>query len=387
VSVNNPDCASKNRSPDDLLTAALHYRRRGWSVVPVHGKKGRFAWKQFQKQAASPALVRDWFCGRFDGITGVGVICGPVSGGLTCRDFDDAGAYRSWADSHPDLAATLPTAQTLRGCHVYFVSDAKAITPLGDGELRGKGLCLAPPSRHPSGTVYQWLIPPPEGALPRLAPAEVGLATQQAQQTQQNTAGTTTLLVSAVLQDGVVQSAIAATQPTGPGQRNRRLFDLARRLNAIPALASAELSALRPIVAEWHRQALPAITTKGFTESWGDFVVTWGRVRTAADEGAVEAAFKRAVAGEPPAMAAALYDEPRVLLLTSLCRELQRGVGEGPFFLDCRTAGRQVGCNHTTAWRLLSVVFVADGILKPGEKGTRGTQGTRLANEYRYVGD
>jgi hypothetical protein len=34
------------------------------------------------------------------------------------------------------------------------------IIDLGDGELRGGGYCLAPPSKHPNGHVYRWLIAP-----------------------------------------------------------------------------------------------------------------------------------------------------------------------------------------------------------------------------------
>jgi hypothetical protein len=100
-------------------------------------------------------------------------------------------------------------------------------------------------------------------------------------------------------------------------------------------------------------------------------------------EGVVEAAFRRAVAGVPPPMAVELYDEPPVLLLAGLCRELQRAAGDEPFYLDCRTAGRLCGVPRMTAWRLLAVVFVADGILEPGAKGS---QATRRANEYRFVG-
>jgi hypothetical protein len=180
-----------------------------------------------------------------------------------------------------------------------------------------------------------------------------------------------------------VQSAIESTLPTGERQRNRRLFDLARQLKAVPFLASASLPALRPVVVEWHRRALPFIGTKEFTTTWADFIAAWSKVKVPAGQGAVEEAFRRAVRSEPPAKAAALYDEPPVLLLAALCRELQRIAGAGPFFLDCRSAGRLLGIHHTTAWRLLTVLC-ADGILAPGDKGS---QASGKANEYRYLGD
>jgi hypothetical protein len=180
-----------------------------------------------------------------------------------------------------------------------------------------------------------------------------------------------------------VQLAIESTLPRSEGQRNRRLFDLARKLKAIPSLASAGLPTLRPIVVEWHRRALPFIGTKEFTASWGEFIAAWGKVRFPAGQGAVEEAFRRAVKSQPPAKAAALYDEPPVLLLAALCRELQHIADPRPFPLDCRTAGRLLGIHHTTAWRLLTVLC-ADGVLAPGAKGS---QASGKANEFRYIGD
>jgi hypothetical protein len=63
---------------------------------------------------------------------------------------------------------------------------------------------------------------------------------------------------------------------------------------------------------------------------------------------------------------------------------LQRVAGAGPFYLDCRTAGRLVGVHHTTAWIWLTTVLPADGIL---EVGARGSQATGKANEYRYIAE
>ena len=82
----------------NLCRAALEYRRRDWSVIPTSGKKARFEWKTYQKELPDPDLVHDWFSGQDSNIDGIGVICGPVSGGLAVRDFDRLDAYRHW---HP----------------------------------------------------------------------------------------------------------------------------------------------------------------------------------------------------------------------------------------------------------------------------------------------
>jgi hypothetical protein len=126
------------------------------------------------------------------------------------------------------------------------------------------------------------------------------------------------------------------------------------------------------------------VESKAFTETWVDFVVAWPKIKYPIGQGVIEAAFQRAVASEPPRKAAELYSEKHILLLASLCRELQHAAGDRPFFLDCRTAGRKIGVHPGTAWRLLAVLFVADGILSAGEKGSKAA---KKANEYRYIAD
>jgi hypothetical protein len=176
-----------------------------------------------------------------------------------------------------------------------------------------------------------------------------------------------------------VLHAIESTLPRREGERNHRLFDLARRLKAI--IPGAGPGGLRSIIAEWHRRALPVIGTKPFTDSWADFLIAWQRVRFPAGQGAVDTAFARASAVAPPAKALELYPgETGIVLLASLCRELADGAGD--FFLDVRTAGRLLGADHATAWRWLKVLC-ADGILRAGAVGSRAT---RRASRFTYTG-
>jgi hypothetical protein len=375
-------------------------------VIPTAAKKARGRWKCYQAAPPDEPTLRRLF-GR-PGVTGLAVLLGSASGGLACRDFDRLLSYQSWAAAHPELAAALPTVATARGRHVYF-RGPEGFADLGDGEYRGTPghYCLLPPSAHPDGPVYTWLVPLPKNdLLPALDPDTTGLRrpwdegrcntedTEGAEDTESAEGAADTapppslpelsvFSAPSVLQAQAVQLAVESTLPRAERQRNRRLFDLARRLKGIPFLASADLATLRPIVVEWHRRALPFIGTKEFTASWADFIAAWGKVRVPAGQGPVEEAFRRAVKSEPPARAAALYDEPPVLLLAALCRELQRIAGAGLFYLDCRTAGRLLSIHHTTAWRLLTVLC-ADGILMAGAKGS---QVSGKANEYRYIGD
>jgi len=150
---------------NDVLSSALRYHAFGWSMVPcgIASKQSTVPWNRYQTQRPSEATIRKW-CARDCNLAIVG---GPVSGGLVIRDFDVAGAYERWASEHPDWAAILPTVRTARGYHVYArMVDDVGVRNLDDGELRGHGgYTLAPPSIHPSGSVYSWRIEP-VGELP-----------------------------------------------------------------------------------------------------------------------------------------------------------------------------------------------------------------------------
>ena len=378
----------------DLLTAALEYADCGLSIIPVIGKKSVGRWKQFQKRVANEAELREAFANPR--VTGLAVILGAVSGYLAVRDFDRVEAYESWAAAHPDLAARLPTVRTGRGFHVYFRVSEEIFQDLGDGsgELRAdsKHYVVLPPSHHPDRMVYRWITPLPDGALPLLDPRQVGLCNRVDRANRADTADTADtahppllpLLApsspSSLLQEEI-EKAIAASLPLMKGQRNQRIFRLARELKAIESLNNANASDLRPYVKEWHKRALSVIGTKPFEDTWADFVLAWKNVRIPADQDAIETARSRALASAPPQQVVELYDENEIILLAKICRELQLIAGDRDFFLDCRNAGRLIGVDHTTAWRYLAVL-VADGILRPGEKGNAKT---RKASRFRFI--
>jgi hypothetical protein len=95
--------------------------------------------------------------------------------------------------------------------------------------------------------------------------------------------------------------------------------------------------------------------------------------------------FQRAVASNPPACALKYADEPKLVLLVSLCRELQRDHGTKPFFLSCNKAGELLGGTHPQiVWRWLQLLL-AHGVVKLATKGKRGRN--MLASEFYYAGD
>lgn len=349
-----------------LLDAALTYAARGWSIIPVVGKRAAGLWRPFQEQAADEATLRKTFAKP--GITGAAVILGLVSGGLAVRDFDQADAYSIWAGANPDDAATLPTVKTARGFHVYGALDTDAYLTFGDGELRGdsRHYVLLPPSVHPDGAVYAWTIPLP--ATGALLPALPGSLTKghpkQSQADPANSANPLHVLTKPG--DAEIRTVVAGTLPSGHGQRNRQLFELARKLKGV--IPDADPDYLREIVREWHQLALDLIRTKEFSETWADFVVAWERVKHPAGQSfqsAVEAA-----GSESPAVADR-YDG-NLRRLAALCWHLQSQWQGRPFHLSCRKAGEYLGTSHVRAWKLLNALHF-DGVIELISKGKKGT--------------
>lgn len=157
--------------PDrSTLEAALWYRRRGWSVIPVGRNKKPvrgLKWKRYETELPAESQVLDWFTKYPD--ANVAVVLGPVSGDLASRDFDSDEAWQAFQREYPDLAKTLPVVSTFRGKHVYFTGTT-GIRIFRDGELRGEGgYCVLPPSVHETGIIYRW-DQPRNGAVPIVDP-------------------------------------------------------------------------------------------------------------------------------------------------------------------------------------------------------------------------
>lgn len=306
--------------------------------------------------------------------------------------------------------------RTARGRHVFAQMDSdaalcasggKQYADLGDGEFRvGSGCyCMLPPSVHPNGVIYEWMIPP-NGRFPPLKPEESGFArsyvesgevvTQQTQQThvytadpgirsqEEETSHASTRLrdLSIPIQERIRQ-AIKETLPDGPKIRNRQILLLARYLKAIPELADTTAVQLRKIVKAWHQGALPSIRTKEFEETWLDFRHAWANVKHSIGDGIMSQVVEAASLDNLPSVTDD-YDRKECLTLVAVCRELQRRNKKGtPFFLSCRTAGDLVKVDHQTAARWLRLL-VLDGILTETEKGT--AKGRR-ASACLYIGN
>lgn len=361
-----------------LLEYTLTYYNQGLSIIPIpaKSKEAQICWKRYQDERPAQEQIQEWFSGNEN--QNIAVVLGEVSKRLCCRDFDDIQSYQYWVGKYPNLAAMLPTVKTSRGRHVYFQSNHQGITKLTNGELRGKGgYCLLPPSMHPDGTQYEWIIQLGK-TIPWIEPEEGGLTedTEEAEDTEE---------IEAMVQFhsteplGIrIEKTIQATCPRQEGERNSNIFQFARYLKSFPELKDCDVKDLKPYVVQWHQKALPFIATKSFDETWSDFTYSLGRVKYPVGDSILQKAIAAALQAEDILPEAEGY-EPDTQKLIRLCYELQALQGDQPFWLSCRDAGKFIGLSHESANKRLQML-VTEGILKAVVTHTK-TKSTR----HRYI--
>jgi hypothetical protein len=383
-----------------LLRTAREARDRfGWTVIPVRGKVPVIPWKGLS--GADPRGM------PWERATGLAVLGGKVSDGLVIRDFDLEASYIRWAGGFPDLAQVLPTARTAKGFHLYF-RGPEGFKALGDGEYRGDPghYTLIPPSLHPSGKPYQWLLEP-KGEIPWVDdPSSSGLLGVVGRQgpplsevLTDSPPHPSCLLANMSANREVVGQvgpdllrALGVTRGWCPppevgvlahAHRPRRLYERNRRILAyVRALKRLEVpwepNSLRIAFRHWWAHALPVVGNKSERHSYLQFLGAWGRCPAQTTGLDAERTLGEAL-GEPLHPRARGYP-PRGQLLARVCARLQRHCGQDPFYLSGAEAGRLLGVTERAARRLLGRL-VGDGILR---RVSQGSNLTGLASTYRY---
>ena len=148
-----------------LLPFALEYAALGWPVFPLHGLQLGFCTcarrvcsnpgkhpltpRGLDDATVDPERIRAWWAQWPSANIGL-----RTGDGLVVLDVDDQRPLEG-------LPLT-PTVESGKGSHLYFttpgpVGNAVALVPGVD--LRGeRGYVVAPPSRHVSGSRYQWRV-------------------------------------------------------------------------------------------------------------------------------------------------------------------------------------------------------------------------------------
>jgi len=140
----------------------------------------------------------------------------------------------------------------------------------------------------------------------------------------------------------------ASTVLTAYGQRNGKLFELARHLKGKYPYASCD--DMLPFVKRWHALHLEMMRTKEFTETRIDFEYAWNRVEHPSTFILEKIARKKPDTFD--SIATQFYG-PAGGLLMHICQELQQFSGKDPFFISARIAGAMLNMHHTSAAKLL----------------------------------
>jgi hypothetical protein len=144
-----------------ILHEALEYRDRGWSVMPLLGKRPALSsWKELQEQRPTLGILHHWFGVMNPQDYNLGIITGQVSD-LVVVDADSPQVAAWWRSRY----ATTPLAcRTARGLHFYYrhpgIEIRNRICVLQRNiDIRGDGgYVVAPPSIHPETRIaYEWL--------------------------------------------------------------------------------------------------------------------------------------------------------------------------------------------------------------------------------------
>jgi hypothetical protein len=136
------------------------YAARGWPLLVCRPSGKEPVTLHGVKDATSdPNVIAGWLRRWPEG--NLAVACGAP--GPQVLDIDNPEAVP--ADLRERLRSA-PRVATARGWHLYFAGTDERTVALDYGELRGRGsYVLVPPSIHPSGREYVWLLEP-RGPLP-----------------------------------------------------------------------------------------------------------------------------------------------------------------------------------------------------------------------------
>lgn len=404
ASVRRVAMSSLRPSPmNELHEAALDYHRRKLPITLCRGK-APFP-KGWPAKRWTIREIEQHF--RADGNLNVGTRLGPDAG-IVDVEYDSVGGERALLDLFDGDVPVCPTWMSPRSPHRLFrwhpdlAAIGKASVDIGPLEIRlganGKGAqSLLPPSVT-DGFKRKWQVsldecdPPalPDRVVQRLLrdfPREVEEADHRGEGLTQ-THSTACVSVSTVSTVSTVSlckpaltlpEAIHRTLPSEVGHRRGQIFAFVRHLKALPQFASADFSALLPVVQQWHHAALPFIGTKDFDTTFSDFADAWMNAKYAIGQGPLKEVCMTAIT-KPLPKCAERYKCDSLRRMVLLCRELQHHAGNEPFYLACRSAGDVLGITHVVANKWLRLL-VHERILELVTPGTR-----HRASEYRYIG-
>lgn len=137
----------------------------GLNVFPQPlGRKAGYPWRRLQYTRLPRDHAEFGLRQLFLGECNLAIMCGATSGNLFVIDCETEEALRHHARQMRQRNIPLWVVKTARGGHIYLRArdgEVHNVEPniMRDAEIKGqRGYVLAPPSIHPSGAVYEWLV-------------------------------------------------------------------------------------------------------------------------------------------------------------------------------------------------------------------------------------
>ncbi len=160
----------------DLPTYACEYVKLGWSVIPIKpgGKKPLVEWEKYQKERATEDQIKKWWS-KYPNAN-IGVVTGIISD-IIVIDIDSKKGEEEYIAKFNELHSTISqktgkpeaTQKIFKhpGNHTYH----NMARFLPDVDVRADGgYVVVPPSIHPNGKTYEWIIDPVDMGLSDLLP-------------------------------------------------------------------------------------------------------------------------------------------------------------------------------------------------------------------------
>ena len=152
--------------------------------------------------------------------------------------------------------------------------------------------------------------------------------------------------------------------PKKIGQRNQKIFELARWLKGEESAASKCRQLY--VVQQWYSTYKHAIGTEDFGVSWAEFQIAWKKVKW--PEGVILKACLDNIKPLPNINGLETYGV-KAQYLMQVCIALQYHYGSEPFFISVRQAEKICGFHYTHAAAFLQI-FVDEGWMEIVEKET-----------------
>jgi hypothetical protein len=155
---------------NERLRAALEYKARGFSVVPVNPwKRPLLKWIEFQRRRPQDEEIFSWFEKWPD--ANVAIVTGLLSD-LTVIDCDHETATQLVSELLPK-GFHCPIAKSPRGGkHFYLKHESRLLNTrrvFCGCDLRSeRGYIVAPPSARADGVVYEWEVSPFQIDIPTM---------------------------------------------------------------------------------------------------------------------------------------------------------------------------------------------------------------------------